>query len=57
LYSRIPTAAEEKWIMENCRKAWDEPVGYRPDLYEYWTSGRADEEYIEENEEQKCRFD
>lgn len=22
--------------MSNCRKAWDEPVGYRPDLYGNW---------------------
>ncbi|KAK9747347.1 hypothetical protein QE152_g5370 [Popillia japonica] len=45
---RIPTAAEEKWIMHNCRKAWDEPVGYRPDLYKHWTTGRMNEVYDEE---------
>ncbi|KAI4460330.1 morn repeat-containing protein 5 [Holotrichia oblita] len=45
---RIPTAAEEKWIMHNCRKAWDEPVGYRPDLYKHWTTGRMTEVYDEE---------
>ncbi|KAF5286164.1 hypothetical protein FQR65_LT12922 [Abscondita terminalis] len=37
---RIPTRAEELWIKQNCRKAWDEPVGYRPDLYEHWVTGR-----------------
>ncbi|XP_018336656.1 MORN repeat-containing protein 5-like [Agrilus planipennis] len=38
---RIPTAAEEKWIIKHCRKGWDEPVGYKPELYEVWTTGTA----------------
>lgn len=29
--------------MDHCRKAWTEQTGYRPDLYEYWCSGRASE--------------
>ncbi|XP_046662953.1 uncharacterized protein LOC124355834 isoform X2 [Homalodisca vitripennis] len=33
---RIPTAVEEKWIIENCRMADTEVVGYCPDLYENW---------------------
>lgn len=37
---RIPTAAEELWIITNCRKAWDEPTGYRPELYPRWFTGR-----------------
>lgn len=37
--------------MQNCRKAWDEPVGYRPDLYKHWTTGRMNERYEEELEE------
>jgi hypothetical protein len=32
-----------KWIVDNCRKGWDEPVGYRPDLYEDWITGRKKE--------------
>ncbi|XP_022903469.1 MORN repeat-containing protein 5-like [Onthophagus taurus] len=36
---KIPSLNEEKWIKRYCRKAWDEPVGYRPDLYEKWTNG------------------
>ncbi|CAG2068895.1 unnamed protein product [Timema podura] len=33
---RVPTTAEEDWILANCRKACDQPQGYRPDLYENW---------------------
>uniref|UniRef100_A0A1B6EN50 MORN repeat-containing protein 5 n=1 Tax=Cuerna arida TaxID=1464854 RepID=A0A1B6EN50_9HEMI len=33
---RIPTTVEEKWIMENCRTADTETVGYCPNLYENW---------------------
>lgn len=36
----VPIYRTEKWIKENCRKAWDENVGYKPRLYEYWFSGR-----------------
>lgn len=32
---RIPTKAEHDWILEHCRKAWDEPVGYRRNLYDW----------------------
>ncbi|XP_023313082.1 MORN repeat-containing protein 5-like [Anoplophora glabripennis] len=39
----IPTEDKIKWIKENCRKAWDEPTGYRPDLYENWNAGRRRE--------------
>ncbi|XP_017782640.1 PREDICTED: MORN repeat-containing protein 5 [Nicrophorus vespilloides] len=37
---RIPNEEEENWIIKNCRKAWDEPTGFRPDLYNHWTTGR-----------------
>ncbi|KAL1497734.1 hypothetical protein ABEB36_008641 [Hypothenemus hampei] len=37
--SWIPSAAQEAWIVNNCRRAWDEPIGFRPDLYEEWTKG------------------
>ncbi|CAG9774084.1 unnamed protein product [Ceutorhynchus assimilis] len=37
--SWIPSAIQENWIVRNCRKGWDEPTGYRPDLYEEWTKG------------------
>ncbi|ERL91038.1 uncharacterized protein LOC109538233 [Dendroctonus ponderosae] len=40
--SWIPTALQENWITHNCRKAWDEATGYRPDLYEEWTKGSSD---------------
>lgn len=39
----IPSQAQEEWIEKNCRKAWDDPTGYRPDLYEQWSSGGQDE--------------
>ncbi|XP_063230447.1 uncharacterized protein LOC134535308 [Bacillus rossius redtenbacheri] len=31
---RIPTKQEESWIMQHCRRAVRENVGFRPDLYE-----------------------
>lgn len=37
---RIPTAAEEAWIVKHCRKDTIGNVGYRPDLYERWMAGR-----------------
>ncbi|KAK9879272.1 hypothetical protein WA026_004118 [Henosepilachna vigintioctopunctata] len=39
----VPVYHTESWIKENCRKAWDENVGYKPELYEYWFSGRESE--------------
>lgn len=39
----VPIYQDEKFILKHCRKAWDQPSGYRPDLYEKWTSGRAAE--------------
>ncbi|XP_044761205.1 uncharacterized protein LOC123318607 [Coccinella septempunctata] len=36
----VPIYKNEKWIKDHCRKAWDENVGYKPSLYEYWFSGR-----------------
>ncbi|KAK5650947.1 hypothetical protein RI129_001976 [Pyrocoelia pectoralis] len=51
---RIPTKSEETWIMENCRKAWDEPTGYKPNLYEKWASGRKGE--CEERESIEFQF-
>ncbi|XP_064214175.1 MORN repeat-containing protein 5 [Tribolium castaneum] len=35
--------ARHDWITRHCRKAWDEPAGYRPDLYEDWITGRRKE--------------
>ncbi|KAL3279261.1 hypothetical protein HHI36_016773 [Cryptolaemus montrouzieri] len=39
----VPVYQDEKFIIDHCRKAWDEPSGYRPDLYEKWMSGRQKE--------------
>lgn len=36
LLFRIPTAQQHDWIIENCRKAWEESAGYRPEYYENW---------------------
>lgn len=36
---RIPTEVEADWIKKHCRNAEEGPVGYRPDLYEYWCTG------------------
>nr|CAD7201436.1 unnamed protein product [Timema douglasi] len=49
--TRVPTAAEEDWIMANCRKAWDQPQGYRPDLYENWWSEQGCKAGDQEEEE------
>lgn len=38
----IPSPAQEEWIEKNCRKEWDTPTGYRPDLYEQWSTGSQD---------------
>ncbi|XP_063906218.1 MORN repeat-containing protein 5-like isoform X2 [Zophobas morio] len=35
--------SRHEWIVKHCRKAWDEPAGYRPDLYEDWITGRKKE--------------
>ncbi|XP_076256355.1 uncharacterized protein LOC143193825 isoform X2 [Rhynchophorus ferrugineus] len=35
----IPNATQEQWILNNTRKAWDEPTKFRSDLYEEWTKG------------------
>lgn len=37
------TNARHEWIVKNCRKAWDENAGYRPEFYEDWISGRRSE--------------
>ena len=36
LIFRIPSLKEEIWIKKYCRKAWDESVPFRPELYEEW---------------------
>ncbi|KAG5889251.1 hypothetical protein JTB14_006387 [Gonioctena quinquepunctata] len=41
----IPTAKKVEWIEKHCRKAWDEPTGYRPDLYERWIAGYKEDIY------------
>ncbi|XP_076295055.1 MORN repeat-containing protein 5 isoform X2 [Lasioglossum baleicum] len=33
---KIPTTKMARWIKDNCRKAWTEPTGHRPDLHECW---------------------
>lgn len=55
---RIPTAAEEAWIVKHCRKDKIENVGHNPDLYERWLAGRFQEifdfkeNYVDTNEVQ-----
>lgn len=46
----IPSKPKKEWIKANCRKAEDDPVGYRPDLYRTWMAGRR-EEYMNFAEE------
>uniref|UniRef100_A0A2A4IT82 MORN repeat-containing protein 5 n=1 Tax=Heliothis virescens TaxID=7102 RepID=A0A2A4IT82_HELVI len=33
---RAPSTREQEWIIANCRKGSNEPIGPRPDLYESW---------------------
>ncbi|KAL3279263.1 hypothetical protein HHI36_016775 [Cryptolaemus montrouzieri] len=40
----VPIYRTSQWIEENCRKAWDESTGFKPEYYEYWFSGRQDHE-------------
>lgn len=39
----IPSPTQVEWIEKNCRKEWDVPTGYRPDLYEQWSTGCQNE--------------
>lgn len=39
----IPSWLKKEWIQAHCRKAWDEPVGYCPELYHTWMAGRRSE--------------
>ncbi|KAL3279262.1 hypothetical protein HHI36_016774 [Cryptolaemus montrouzieri] len=39
-FPNVPVYQTENWILEHCRKAGDQNVGYKPELYEYWFSGR-----------------
>ncbi|CAH2982444.1 unnamed protein product [Chilo suppressalis] len=41
---RSPSEREQKWIMENCRKAPEKPLGPRPDLYEVWLPPKVEPE-------------
>lgn len=41
---RIPTAAEEAWIVKHCRRDTIGNVGHKPDLYERWMAGRRMED-------------
>ncbi|CAH0587077.1 unnamed protein product [Chrysodeixis includens] len=34
---RCPSDREHRWIIENCRGSFEEPVGPRSDLYEKWS--------------------
>ncbi|KAJ8973501.1 hypothetical protein NQ317_019610 [Molorchus minor] len=48
---RVCTKMEEDFIVPNYRKAADDSVGYRPNLYEHWTSGiKAEIEEITKTE-------
>ncbi|KAK9879271.1 hypothetical protein WA026_004117 [Henosepilachna vigintioctopunctata] len=40
---RVPIHKSCEWIETNCRKAWDEPTGYKPEYFEYWFSGKKAE--------------
>ncbi|XP_069688230.1 MORN repeat-containing protein 5 [Periplaneta americana] len=50
----VPTKKREEWIKKHCRKAWDENVGFRPDLYECWydvregSSSTSEKELVEQ---------
>lgn len=39
----VPVYRSSRWIEKRCRKSCVKNVGYRPDLYEYWFSGREKE--------------
>lgn len=39
----VPVYRTSQWIEDNCRKAWDQPTGFKPELYEYWFSGRKEQ--------------
>lgn len=39
----IPQTLKKEWIIKHCRKAEDEPVGYRADFYKTWMAGRRRE--------------
>ncbi|CAH1170382.1 unnamed protein product [Phaedon cochleariae] len=50
-FLEIPTAPKVAWIKENCRKAWDENIGYCPELYEKWMAGRRYEVFLQDKHE------
>lgn len=37
----VPPEEIEQWIIHNCRKSWDESIGYLGDIYEVWTAGKC----------------
>lgn len=39
----VPIYRTSQWIEDNCRKAWDQPTEYKPELYEYWFTGRKEQ--------------
>lgn len=39
----VPIYRTSQWIEDNCRKAWDQPTEYKPELFEYWFSGRKEQ--------------
>ncbi|KAF7279379.1 hypothetical protein GWI33_007322 [Rhynchophorus ferrugineus] len=45
--TNLPLFLAGNWIIHNCRKAEDDPVGYKPRLYENWTAGFKDDEDYE----------
>lgn len=59
---RIPTKSEHLWILKHCRKAWTEPAGFRPDLYENWyrvekKEATAEEQNIKPSKTQSSDLD
>ncbi|XP_014248748.1 uncharacterized protein LOC106666223 [Cimex lectularius] len=45
---RIPSKKEGAWIKEHCRKAWDENVPFKREMYENWFQGTKF--YLEDDE-------
>lgn len=53
----IPSLKKRNWILKNCRNAADDPVGYQPELYKTWTTGRKSEEELQDVHEDPIDID
>ncbi|XP_030767265.1 uncharacterized protein LOC115891015 isoform X2 [Sitophilus oryzae] len=42
----LPIAFTLHWVINNCRTAWDTPVGYNPKLYEAWSTGTKSDDFL-----------